>query len=84
MTPLIDRVHCERDFDLTVIFDPYLTLGLFKEEAEPPWPGLNVVLVDRYPREVGLELRYQLVYFDVRGEITHLRTSDWVATEVLP
>jgi hypothetical protein len=59
--------------------DPFLKLLNFTG-GTPPDAGPHMVFVDRFPHlgEASREYRYQLVYFDHRGEIRFYRTSNWV------
>lgn len=86
VSPLIDRMHCSSAdlgiYGSTTIGDPYIALLSFS--AKEPWRGAEFYFLDGYPHAAGEQLRYQLVYFDVRGEITHTRTSNWITAEEAP
>lgn len=70
---------------LDLLADPYIALADFSGEFDGvtgnPWSGEELFFVDRYPHTDGWEYRYQLVYFDARGEIVRTRTSNWMAAE---
>jgi hypothetical protein len=63
----------------TVLDDPFMRVAHFNSDASG-WPTFGLVYVDEAPYAAGDKLRYQLVYFDARGEIAGHRTTDWVET----
>lgn len=85
VSPLIERVHCEiTRTDKTTnnqnrFHDPYMDIFRFSDGAD--WNGDHWVFKDQYPHEAGVDYRYQLIYFDSRGEITGFRTSNWVTAQ---
>ena len=90
VSPLVDRVHCWNEItSLPTGFsptkgsleDPFIKLVHFDLNS-PFQPGEQVLVwTDRSPHEVGLEYRYQLVYFTDRGEILGDRTTGWVTSK---
>ncbi len=85
VSPLVDRVHCwnkalSYQTALPVIRgtleDPFIELVHFSFQASEQ----ALIWTDRSPHEVGLEYRYQFVYFTDRGEILGDRTTGWVTS----
>ena len=81
VSPLVNRMHCSGE-DLgplghTTIADPFVAMLDFSGLPEP-WVGKEIFFVDGDPHIVGLQYRYQFVYFDVKGEILRSRTSAFV------
>ena len=85
VSPLVDRVHCwnktlSHQTALPVIEgtleDPFIELVHFASQASEH----ALIWTDRSPHEVGLEYRYQFVYFTDRGEILGDRTTGWVTS----
>ena len=58
------------------VYDPHLSLLAFDQADD--WPELTLAFVDRTPHKAGAEYRYQLVYFDARGEISAKRLTPWL------
>jgi len=86
VSPLVDRVHCWNEVQGSAagipaikgtLEDPFIELVHFHSSA---WNEQFLIWTDRSPHEVGLEYRYQLVYFTDRGEILGDRTTGWVAS----
>lgn len=83
ISPLVDQVHCTDQvpgWTGPAISDPWIGMLYFAGLPEP-WDGREVFFVDRYPYRTGVQVRYQLVYFDVNGEIVRTATSPFVTTE---
>ncbi len=59
------------------LHDPYVKLMVFPDQTDP-WPTLSLAYVDRYPHVSTYHYRYQVVFFDARGEITGHRNTDWI------
>ena len=76
VSPFIDYAHCIEKPHSEVFIDPYLKL--VRHDNLDSWSGTSVVFLDRTGHIESHEYRYQFVYFDDRGEITHYRTSDWI------
>jgi hypothetical protein len=84
VSPLIDDMFCRSDSPadptpLARLDDPFIKLSEIVQGD--PWEGHRLLYLDRYPHEMGIEYRYQLVFFDLKGEITEYRTSDWVLAQ---
>jgi hypothetical protein len=79
--PTFVNRYCAREGGkpCTVLDDPFLRVAHFNADAQG-WPTFGLVYVDEAPYAAGDKLRYQLVYFDARGEIAGTRTTDWVET----
>jgi hypothetical protein len=58
------------------VSDPHIKL---LDLAAQGWPSTSLVWVDRFPLIAGASYRYQLVYFDERGEILGRRETAWIA-----
>jgi hypothetical protein len=86
VSPLVERAFCEPGFasGSPSLADPFVKLLLFGAGQGQEWEGFRLVFVDRTPHIAGLRYRYQLVFFDPRGEIASVRTSPWVGTGVSP
>ena len=78
ISPLIEKFFCRGDANTSVGADPFLFLANFTPLGDADWNGIRMTYVDRLPHIVGEHYRYQMVYFDTRGEITHTRWSNWL------
>ncbi len=58
------------------VADPHIKL---LDLGPQGWPSTSLVWVDRFPLMAGASYRYQLVYFDERGEILGRRETAWIA-----
>lgn len=76
--PFLHR-HCGRT-PCDIYDDPFVQLARFDGDGEG-WPQFSLVYVDEYPFVLGHQYRYQLVYFDDRGEIAGVRNTDWVEAQ---
>jgi hypothetical protein len=64
----------------TVFEDPFLRVAHWSAAGGETWPQFSLVYVDEFPYSAGNDVRYQLVYFDERGEIAGYRNTAWVET----
>ncbi len=87
VSPYLDKPHCrvrnnldplEPSHAAGIVHDPFLTLVPFDLDAGPQY---YATYVDRTPFIGGQDYRYQLVYFDDRGEIAAYADTQWI-TEV--
>jgi len=87
VSPLVDRVHCWDNVQsyqtgMSVIEgtleDPFIKLVHFDIGSSFHPDERALIWTDTSPHQVGLEYRYQLVYFNDRGEILGDRTTGWV------
>ncbi len=88
VSPLVDRVHCWNKDETSgtglpairgTLEDPFIEFVHF-DSISSFQPKQALVWTDRSPHEVGLEYRYQFVYFTDRGEILGDRTTGWVTS----
>lgn len=70
------QVACDANRAPEGVFDPYVKLLTFDQADD--WPVTTLAFVDRTPHAAGAEYRYQVVYFDARGEVTAKRTTPWL------
>ena len=87
VSPYLEKPFCRTKSGLdplapqrqaAVLNDPYLTLAPFDLGSGPAW---HMTYIDRTPFIGGRDYRYQLVYFDSRGEIAAYADTQWI-TEV--
>lgn len=74
VSPLIGQVGCRAG---NRVEDPFILVTKIINSS-PEREGDRVLYRDKYPHEGGMHYRYQLVYFDERGEITGYRQTNWV------
>ena len=86
VSPLIDRMQCAVKNWLNLaglqpyaeINDPFIYLLYLGGYDFTNWPGYRMAFVDWHPHVYKHWYRYQLVYFDSKGEITGYRQTNWV------
>ena len=90
VSPLIDQVHCWEELTEQYLTgsaarghldDPFVELVRFSATSSFHAGENGLVFVDRSPHEVGLQFRYQLVYFANDHEIVGYRTTDWLISK---
>ncbi|MGJ8670373.1 MAG: hypothetical protein ACSHXK_12845 [Oceanococcus sp.] len=94
ISPLVDRLYCDTDrqdqngseAQLSMIRDPYIAVLLDTDARFQPSSQNNdlryqLAFEDRYPHRADQQYRYELVWFDRNGEITHSRRTNWMVIQ---
>ncbi len=83
VSPLIENVSCDTQYqpsgaapDVSLL-DPYIMFAEFTSGGSL-WVGTRAVYRDQYPFIKNQNYRYQIVYFDSKGEINGYRETNWV------
>ena len=89
VSPLVDRVHCWDEDEISgaglpairgTLEDPFIEFVHFAGNSSFQPNKQALIWTDRSAHQVGLEYRYQFVYFTDRGEILGDRTTGWVTS----
>ncbi len=74
VSPLIDRLYCS---SASRVEDPFVTLVHYRV-GDDVVDEYKMVYRDLFAHEIGKYYRYQIVYFDRKGEITGYKQTGWV------
>ena len=82
VSPLIDQAFCRVENNQSRFNDPFIKLVEITNSRLSEPSGPQFLFVDHYPNEIfrstnRVEYRYQLVFFDADGEISHWRSTSW-------
>ena len=82
VSPFLDAPFCMVDIPrgeaVARVWDPFFAmLGFHPGGLDPDAQEFRLYFTDRVPHQIGLEYRYQFVYFDANGEPVSYRSSKW-------
>lgn len=92
VSPLIETAFCRDSIEAPIFNDPFVRLIDVNAGPVDDGTGPEFVFVDGYPTSIPasttnpdtIEYRYQLIYFDNRGEVTRTRTTPWKTPDTTP